>query len=210
MNINDIHWNFSDNGTKEPAKSRFWNFYNFWTAWNFLMRFSLLCSGKWALSFYICVFINTGVSLKYEAYPIKWTSDTWCFAGLYLPCGSFQRLRWSTAVWCHWRNLKPVHVIRKILWKTESVMIGKIVTFWRVKMQIWVIYGILLVTECCGTLGTAVNEAYFALFSMGAHVTGMTPKCIISFFFLFGRYCFQQTHSYLNWLSHMTQHVVYL
>ena len=43
-------------------------------------------------------------------------------------------------------------------------------------MQIWVIYGILLVNECCGTLGTAVNEAYFALFSMGAHGTGMTPK----------------------------------
>ena len=42
-------------------------------------------------------------------------------------------------------------------------------------MQIWVIYGILLVNECCGTLGTTVNEAYFALFSMGAHVTGMTP-----------------------------------
>ena len=42
-------------------------------------------------------------------------------------------------------------------------------------MQIRVIYGILLVNECCGTLGTAVNEAYFALFSMGAHVTGMTP-----------------------------------
>ena len=39
-------------------------------------------------------------------------------------------------------------------------------------MQIWVIYGILLVIECCGTLGTAVNEAYFALFSMGAHGTG--------------------------------------
>ena len=88
--------------------------------------------------------------LKYEAYPIKWTSDTWCFAGLYLQCGSFQRLRWSTAVWCRWRNLKPVHVIRKLLWKTESVNIGKIVTFWRVKMQIWVIYGILLINECCG------------------------------------------------------------
>ena len=43
-------------------------------------------------------------------------------------------------------------------------------------MQIWVIYGILLVSECCGTLGTAVNEVYFALFSMGAHVTGMTPS----------------------------------
>ena len=26
-----------------------------------------------------------------------------------------------------------------------------------------------------GTLGTAVNEAYFALFSMEARVTGMTP-----------------------------------
>ena len=55
-------------------------------------------------------------------------------------------------------------------------MLGKIVTFWRVKMQIWVIYGILLVNECCGTLGTAVNEAYLALFPMGAHVTGMTPR----------------------------------
>ena len=64
MNINEVHWNFSDNGTKEPAKSRFWNFYNFWTAWNFLMWFSLLCSGEWALSFYLCVFIYTGVSLK--------------------------------------------------------------------------------------------------------------------------------------------------
>ena len=36
-------------------------------------------------------------------------------------------------------------------------------------------YGILLVDEGCGTLDTAVNEAYFALFSMGAHLTGMTP-----------------------------------
>ena len=115
--------------------------------------------------------------LKYEACPIKWTSDTWCYAGLYLPCGSFQRLRWSTAVWCCWRNLKPVHVIRKFLWKTQSVMIGKIVAFWRVKMQIWLIYGILLVNEYCGTLGTAVKEAYFSLFSMGSHVTGMTPGC---------------------------------
>ena len=45
-------------------------------------------------------------------------------------------------------------------------------------MQIWVIYGILLVIECCETLGTAVNEAYFALFSMGAHGTGMTPTIL--------------------------------
>ena len=30
------------------------------------MRFSLLCSGEWALSFYICVFIYTGVSLNLE------------------------------------------------------------------------------------------------------------------------------------------------
>ena len=42
-------------------------------------------------------------------------------------------------------------------------------------MQICLIYDILLVSQCCGTLGTAVNEAYFALFSMRAHVTGMTP-----------------------------------
>ena len=71
---------------------------------------------------------------------------------------------------------KPVHVIRKILWKTQSVMIGKIIAYWRVKMQIWLIYGILLVNECCGTLGTAVKEAYFALFSIGAHVTGRMWK----------------------------------
>ena len=44
-------------------------------------------------------------------------------------------------------------------------------------MYICLIYGILLVNECCGILGTAVNEAYFALFSMGVHVTGMTPGC---------------------------------
>ena len=72
-----------------------------------------------------------------------------------------KRLRWSTAVWCRWRNLKPVHVIRKILWKPQSVMIGKCVAFWRVKMQIWLIYRSLLVNECCGTLGTAVKEALF-------------------------------------------------
>ena len=64
MNINEVHWNFSDNGTKEPAKSWIWNFYNFWTAWNILMRFSLLCSGEWALSFYMCVCIYIGVSLR--------------------------------------------------------------------------------------------------------------------------------------------------
>ena len=23
MNINEVHWNFSDNGTKEPAKTQF-------------------------------------------------------------------------------------------------------------------------------------------------------------------------------------------
>ena len=140
-----------------------------------LEKFSWLVQRWVFLLLEINLLLKFDFLLKYEAYPIKWTSDTWCFAGLYLPCGSFQRLRWSTAVWCRWRNLKPVHVIGKILWKTESVMIGKIVTFWRVKMQIWVIYGILLVIECCRTLDTAVNEAYFALFSMGAHGTGMTP-----------------------------------
>ena len=45
-------------------------------------------------------------------------------------------------------------------------------------------YGILLVNECCGTLGTAVNEAYFALFPMGAHVTGMSPGCENSDFYI--------------------------
>ena len=66
MNSNEVNWNFSDNGIKESAKSRFWNFCNFWTSWNFLMRFSLLCSGEWALSFYLCVFIYTGVSLMFS------------------------------------------------------------------------------------------------------------------------------------------------
>ena len=46
-------------------------------------------------------------------------------------------------------------------------------------MQIWSIYGILLVNECRGTLGTGVNETYFALFSMGAHLTGITPNASI-------------------------------
>ena len=63
-------------------------------------------------------------------------------------------------------------------------MIGKIVTFWRVTLRIWLIYGILLVTECCGTVGTAVNEAYFALFSIGAHLTGMIPRCDYSDFYI--------------------------
>ena len=51
-------------------------------------------------------------------------------------------------------------------------------------MQIWVIYGILLVTECCGISSTAVNEAYFALFSKGAHGTGMAPGCENSDFYI--------------------------
>ena len=46
-------------------------------------------------------------------------------------------------------------------------------------MQIWLICDILLVNECCGTLGTAVNEAYFALFSMGAQITGVTPNSFV-------------------------------
>ena len=29
------------------------------------------------------------------------------------------------------------------------------------------------ISQCCGTLGTAVNETYFALFSMGAILTGL-------------------------------------
>ena len=64
MNINEVLWNFSDNGTEKPAKTRFLNFCNFWTACNFLMWFSLLCSREWALSLYMCVFTYTGVSLK--------------------------------------------------------------------------------------------------------------------------------------------------
>ena len=47
-------------------------------------------------------------------------------------------------------------------------------------------YDILLVDKCCRTLDTAVNEAYFALFSMGAHLTGMARSCLCAshaFFF---------------------------
>ena len=62
MNINEVLLNFLDNGTKEPAKTSFWNFWNFWTTLNFLMRFSLLCSGEWALSLYImCLYLQWGL-----------------------------------------------------------------------------------------------------------------------------------------------------
>ena len=93
MNINEVHWNFSDNGTKEPAKSRFWNFYNFWTAWNFLMRFSLLYSGEWALSFYICVCIYIGVSLSKFCdvhIEIKYISSNWML---------FEKQLWRHSLW---------------------------------------------------------------------------------------------------------------
>ena len=92
-------------------------------------KIQLACSEVSILLLEINLLLKFDFLLKYEAYPIIWTSDTWCFAGLYLLCGILQRLRWSTAVCCRWRNLKPVHVIRKSLWKTQSVMIGKIVTF---------------------------------------------------------------------------------
>ena len=42
-------------------------------------------------------------------------------------------------------------------------------------MLILSIFVILLLKECRGTLGSAVNEAYFALFSMGGHLGGLTP-----------------------------------
>ena len=57
-------WTFSNNDNKEPAKSVNLNFYNFLTVWNFLMRFSLLRSGEWVLSLYVCLFIYIGVSLS--------------------------------------------------------------------------------------------------------------------------------------------------
>ena len=63
----------------------------------------------------------------------------------------------------------------------ESVEnLGKLPLFVQsVKMQSWLIYGILLVTEWCLTLDTAVDGIYFALFSMGAHLTGLTPGVIL-------------------------------
>ena len=100
----------------------------------FFKKNQLACSEVSFLLLEINLLLKFDFWLKYEGYPIKWTSDTWCFAGLYLLCGSFQRLRWSTAVLCSWRNLKSVHVIRKIFWKTQSVMIGKILNLWRVEM----------------------------------------------------------------------------
>ena len=41
-----------------------WNFFNFWTIMNCLMRFSLLCSGASAWAFYRWIFIYIGVSLN--------------------------------------------------------------------------------------------------------------------------------------------------
>ena len=46
-------------------------------------------------------------------------------------------------------------------------------------MQILSIYVILLLKECRGTLGSAVNEAYFALFSMGGHLRWTDTICVI-------------------------------
>ena len=42
-------------------------------------------------------------------------------------------------------------------------------------MLILSIYVILLVNECCGTVGNDVSKAYFAMFSMGARFTGLPP-----------------------------------
>ena len=99
MNINEVHWNFSDNGTKEPAKSRFWNFYNFWTAWKFLMRFSLLCSGEWTLSFYICVFIYIGVSLIFGLVLTQWKLVRIAVDRIHTSCVTQNDLFWRFIWW---------------------------------------------------------------------------------------------------------------
>ena len=63
--------------------------------------------------------------------------------------------------------------------ETESVMIGKIVTFWRVKMQIWLIYGILLVSDCRGNLDTAVLHCFYGRLSHWGD-TISKPWCILN------------------------------
>ena len=47
---------------------------------------------------------------------------------------------------------------RKILWKTQSVMIGKIVNFLKTKDADLINVWYFISQSCCGTLGTAVNE----------------------------------------------------
>ena len=49
-------------------------------------------------------------------------------------------------------------------------------------MLILSINNIPLVNECCGTLGSAVIEAYFALFSMGARHSSLTPYARVYLF----------------------------
>ena len=63
MNINEVHWTFSDNGTKEPAKPYFEMSVTFEPFGVFWCGFHL-CSGEWALSFNACVLIYFGVSLN--------------------------------------------------------------------------------------------------------------------------------------------------
>ena len=57
-------------------------------------------------------------------------------------------------------------------------MLGKVVTFEELR-YVLSIYVILKVNECCGTVGSSVSEAYFALFSMGARHTGLPPAAIV-------------------------------
>ena len=62
MNINEVHWNFSDNGTKEPAKSWFWNFCNFWTAWNFFDAvFTVVLRRMSSIILYVCLYLHWGL-----------------------------------------------------------------------------------------------------------------------------------------------------
>ena len=77
---------YAVNVWKKKAKAAF--------LWFHMRNLSLAgynCSG--GASCMACSFI-----FKYEAYPIKWTSDTWSFAGLYLPCG----------IELSWKCKKPV------------------------------------------------------------------------------------------------------
>ena len=65
MNINEVHLTFLNNVTKEPAKNVNYTSTTF-EPFGIFMRFSLLRSGEWTLSFYVhvCLVIYIEVSLK--------------------------------------------------------------------------------------------------------------------------------------------------
>ena len=66
-----------------------------------------------------------------------------------------------------------VCVFKLNLYKTESIMVCEFISFEKALVLNLSMWGNLLVSECCVTLHNAVNEAYFALFSMGGVQGGL-------------------------------------